>query len=190
VKLHNYLLAFFVIFFLSGCSNYTYNNRNFQSADAALSAHENDIALYTTQIAQSTVKISGKALVITPTKKTTEALGITSKNSPPPAFIDYLGRYMEREYLAFSEYLKASNAFDDVVSQVVDHPAVYAKNAFNDYAATVYLHMLSPTQVSWYLITPNTDEPQQINIDNLANTGPERINSWVKDIVSKTGGKQ
>lgn len=190
MKTHHYLSAFFVIFFLSGCYTYTYNNKNFQSADAALSAHENDLALYTTQITESTVKISGKALVVTPTKKTTEALGITTKNSPPPKLIDYLGRYQERDYLAFSEYLKASNAFDDVVLKVVAHPVVYAKDAVNDYAATIYLRMLSPTQISWYMITPNTGEPQQINFDNLANTGSERINSWVKDIVSKAGGMQ
>lgn len=185
MKIRNCLSLASVLFLLTGCITFTYNNQSYRSAEAALAAHDNDLAAYKNQINESTIKIPGTALVVTPTKKTTKALGITTKNSPPPEIIDYLGEYLEKDFSTFAEFLRESQVFDEVVLRIVDFPPVYAKDKINDYAAVIYLHMISPSQKSWYLINSRNEYPQQINFDNLSNTGSERINSWIKDLTSK-----
>jgi hypothetical protein len=72
---------------------------------------------------------AGKAVVITPSKSTCEALGITRKGAPAHEFIDYLGTEQERGYAYFAKYLDKAQVFSSVDSKIVDHPESAARES-------------------------------------------------------------
>jgi len=127
--------------------------------------------------------ISGTAIVITPSKETCEALGVTKSGAPRQEFIDYAATNEQYEFANFYKYLEKSKAFSRVESRIVDHPLLEARNVSASYVATIYLHMVSPSQVGWYMLTPGAKEPKQINFDATAAPGAPKINSWIKSIV-------
>ena len=57
-----------------------------------------------------------------------------------------------------------------------------ARQTADKYVATIYLQMLSPTQVGWYLQKPDGSAPVEIHLIVALNGAP-KINSWVRNIV-------
>jgi hypothetical protein len=166
-----------------GCASYTYNNKTYSSAGAALGAQSAFLQSIEDSIQSQGTMIPGRAIVITPSKATCVALGVVRKASPPPEFVDYAAESAFRDYAAFPGYLRKARAFSEVEAKVSDQPMLEAKKLQKDYAATIYLHMLSPSQVGWYLLTPGADEPKQINFDATSEGGAPRVSSWIRDVM-------
>ena len=170
---------------LTGCATttYTFDNKHYKNSAVALAAHDKYLGDLLNNISVLPVQISGTAIVITPSKDTCEALGIAWKGRPNKAVKNYLGTFEESDYAYFSKYLEKSRGFTHVESMIVDYPQVEARKATGNYVAIIYLHMISPTQVGWFLLTPGSSSPKQISFDQLAEPGVTRIDSWVNEIV-------
>jgi hypothetical protein len=174
---------------LGGCGNtYTFNNQSYSSSEAALTAH----AKYLEDIEADIVPIdnqpNGTAVIITPSKKTCEALGITRTGHPKEELVTYLGEYLEDDYAYFGNFLIKGNVFKSVEHEITDFPQQRARALNNKYSATIYLELLSPTQSSWRIIIPPESKSEQINMDGSAKPGAPQIQSWINDIHTKVSG--
>jgi len=168
---------------LSGCAHtYTFNNQTFSSPTDALTAHKQYLETIENELTPYKATPKGKAVIITPSKKTCEALGIKRTGQPAQELIDYLGKFQEEDYHFFYRFLLKSNLFISVDSLVEDFPVQATNRVKNNYDIIIYLDMRSPTQISWMLIYPPNNKPQQINTDKLAKTGTPKIKSWLDDI--------
>ena len=174
----------------AGCTTtFTYNGASYRSADAALAGQREHLKQVLSQITPAATTIPGAALVIVPTPQTLEALGITRKGSPPKEIIDFLVSSMGVDYGQFPEYLRAAKIFRSIDYRAVDPTALEARQVASNYAATIYLQLLSPTQVAWFLLKPDGGPPTEIHFDGTAASGAPRINSWlqrVAEIMSKS----
>ena len=168
---------------LAGCATYSYNNEKFSTASEALSAQGKYLGSVANGISAEPTSISGTVVVITPSKDTCAALGVVRRNSPPLEFVDYVAATLANYFAAFATFLERSRAFTGVEGRVVDQPLLEARQVSANYVATIYLQMLSPTQVGWYLLTPDAKEPRQINFDATAAEGLPKVTSWVRSIV-------
>ncbi|MBK7414936.1 MAG: hypothetical protein IPJ38_07235 [Dechloromonas sp.] len=121
-----------------------------------------------------------KIIVISPSKSTTEALGINKigGTSLPKDSSDYLGQIMENDYQLNGRALKKSKAFTEVDLKIADYPLKEARVLVENHSAVIYLNMLSPTQVGWYMLKSNNEAPVQINYNAIAK-GSKRIDSWI-----------
>lgn len=172
--------------FLSGCATtYSFNNQTYKSADTAIQAHQDFLNSILPQIKPvvETAKIK-KVLIVTPTKATCEKLGITKTGSPKREILDYLGTYLKNDFAFHQKFLEKSNMFEVIEHEYAEIPRNAAKNKVGEYDFVVYLDMISPQQISWY-ITSAEGSDKQINIDNMAPVGSARIQSWLSDINSK-----
>lgn len=184
--MHRVLVIVVACILSAACSTYSYNNQTYKSASAALEGQREFQQAIVSKMTASAVRISGRALVITPSKSTCAALGIVKKGAPKQEIIDYVSTNLEREYAYFAKYLEKSQLFSGVDSRVVDHPQADARALAKDYAATIYLAMTSPSQAGWFMLVPGSDQPIQINFDSLSEPGAPRIRSWVAAIASNT----
>ena len=181
-KLKN-LFVIILLIILFGCAHqYTFNSKSYTSANDALNAHREYLQEIQNEIISNDTTPKGNAIIITPSKNTCEALGITRKGSPTEDMINYLGTYLEEDYAFFSKYLVKSNLFMTVNHVINDFPAQYANNVKNEYSATIYLDMKSPTQTSWFIMVSPENTPKQIHFDNMAKNGTLKIQSWIYDI--------
>lgn len=169
-----------------GCSTirYTYNGKNYGSSEEALAAHAKDIDGIVSEVAVRKDPINAKVLIVTPNSTTTSSIGINRKGTPAQPIIDFLGIYMERDFAARSKALQKSNAFTTVDARIAEFPVKEARASLDNYAAVVYLNMISPTQVGWYLLKSQDAPPVQINTDAMAK-GAQRTESWIDSIVSE-----
>jgi hypothetical protein len=99
--------------------------------------------------------------------------------------VDFLGTVLERDFSHFGQVLDRSQLFSGVDTRVVDHPQADAKTPSmrSGYIATIYLALISPSQVGWYMLRPGADQPAQIDFDHMAAAGAPRLNSWVAAIA-------
>ena len=134
----------------------------------------------------SSVSLKISAIVVTPSKETCEALGITRKGHPQKEIIDYLGNHLESEYAYFAKYLKKRNLFAKVDSVIVDFPKVYSQKVQSKYDAVIYLHQVSPGNAGWYLLVGSNNQPKSIYMDPIADTGHKRVESWLSNIENIT----
>ena len=182
-RFKTFLITFYVFAFLTGCTQYyTFNNKSFSSPENALRAHKEYLNEIQNDIKPISSTIMGDAIIITPSKKTCEALGITRKGSPTKEMTDYLGTYLEEEYSFFSNYLLKSNLFTNVNHVIDDFPHQYANQVKTNYSATIYLDMKSPTQISWFIMVSPENTPKQLHFDKMADSGASKIQSWIYDI--------
>lgn len=179
------VVVFFFLVTLGACSGnqFSYNAQKYPSARVAYDAQYVHIDSIAKDIRAVPQRISGDAVVITPSRTTIEALGMTRTGSPKRQFVEYVAVTTERDYESFSRYLDASGAFSTVDSMVVDFPQKDAREVRARYAATIYLHMKSPTQIGWFLLTPTSKSPKPISFDSLSAFGSARIDSWVQSII-------
>ena len=186
VKSINLLIAGSVIFMLGCGTQYTFNNQSYTKPSEALAAHSNFSTNIETGIKPITDSpIASSVMVVTPSKETCQKLGITKTGSPSKEMMDYLGEYLKSDFAYFNKYIQKSELFTSVEHKIVDFPAKFVKDLDKKYDAVVYLDMVSPSQASWYLLSSNSDKPQQINFDNIAAPGLPKVNSWLMDIKSK-----
>jgi len=169
--------------FLSGCTTtkYTFNNENYSSSADALSAHRSFLDKMLSELKVREKSIDKKVLVVTPNKSTIEAVGIKRTGTPKQEVIDFLAQHSETDFRFFYQALQKSKLFSQVESRLAEHVLKDARQEVDNYAAVVYLHLVSPTQVGWYMLKPGEDKPVQINIDALAK-GTQRIESWVDGV--------
>ncbi len=187
MKLRHGLLCALLLL-LGGCVTYTYNGGSYHSADEALAAQQqfNDQTLaHVTRLKHAD---PGTALVILPSRSTIEANGVTRTGTPDHKVIDYVVTLLSNDYSYFPRYLEASGAFAKVENRVVDYPLREAHDAQGKYAAVVYLHMISPQQVGWFVLKPGAQAPTAVNFDTMAQAGAPRIDSWVKGVVEAGKG--
>lgn len=171
------------IVLLNGCANnYTFNNNSYTSPESALSAHKEFLQEIEKNINSVSSTPKGNAVIITPSKKTCEALGIKRTGQPTEDMIDYLGKNLEQDFGFFSKFLIKSNIFKSVTPIVDDFPLQYANKVKSDYSATIYLDMKSPSQISWYIMVSPENIPKQLNIDKMAENGAPKIQSWIVDV--------
>ena len=185
VKFNKSSIFFVIILYISlfGCAHqYTFNNKSYSSADDALKAHMEYLEEIQNGLVSNSSNPKKNAIIITPSKNTCEALGITRKGSPTKDMINYLGTYLEEDYAYFSKYLLKSNIFRIVNHVIDDFPPQYANKVKNEYFATIYLDIKSPSQTSWFIMVSPENAPKQIHIDNMAKNGTLRIQSWLDDI--------
>ena len=183
-KLSNLFLAVSLLF-LFGCgTQYNFNNRSYKKPELALQAHEEYLKKIEAELEPTKSQPSGKAIIITPSKKTSEALGITRTGHPDEKMINYLGQYLTNDYSYFTNFLKKGNLFESVEHIVDDFPKSYANKVKGDYRATIYLDMKSPTQISWMIMTNPEGKAEQIVLDSMAENGAPKIQSWLSDISS------
>jgi len=169
-----------LILLLSGCGNtYTFNNKVYGTPEDALAAHKEFLVDVQNELKPYETPSAGKAVIITPSKKTCAALGVTRKGQPAQELVDYIGQDLSLDYAFFSNFLRTSNLFTTVDSIVVDYPLQAVNKVKNDYDVIIYLNIQSPTQIGWFLITPQDNKPRAINMDNLAKNGAPKIQSWL-----------
>lgn len=169
---------------LSGCASFTYNNEKFSSASAAYAAQKTRLESVKDNIAVVSPTIAGTLLVITPSKATIEAVGITRRGSPSQELVDYVAQITATDAEYMAKHIAASKAFASVEGRVSDYPLKEARKESGRYTAVMYLHMLSPAQVGWYLMKSNGDDPIQINSDATAEAGAPKINSLIRNAVA------
>jgi hypothetical protein len=191
VKFQRLGICFFAVVavLLSGCGHqYTFNNNSYSSPDSALGAHRE----YLKEIERDIESVSsiprGNAVIITPSKNTCEALGITRKGHPTEDMINYLGQYLEEDYAFFSNFLVKSNIFSSVEHVINDYPLQYANKVKSNYSATIYLDMKSPSQISWFILIAPENLPVQLHFDKMADNGAPKIISWINDIKNHFHG--
>jgi hypothetical protein len=186
------LLVLVVAATLSGCSAYTYNDARYGSQQAAFAAQAVDMEAAVQGIEIQPRTIDGTALVLIPSRRTIEATSLTKTGTPAKALITYIVSLLAADYGNMSRCLAASRAFSNVESRVVDFPVREARDSADEYAATIYLQTLTPTQGGWLLLRPGLEIPAQVHMDTIAAPGAPRINSWIADIVKKyhAGAKQ
>jgi len=176
---------------LSGCGNtYTYNGKSYSSAEAAHTGHIEHLKALEADIVSVEENPSGSAVIITPSQKTCEALGVSRKGLPPEDIVQYVGKYLEDDYSFFRNYLNRGNIFKSVAYEINDFPRQRAREISKDYDATIYLDMQSASQVSWVFMAPPKNEPELIHIDSKAGAGAPKIQSWVNNVHSKTTGEE
>lgn len=168
--------------YLTGCAtSYSYDNQTYKTADDALAAQQTNF-----QILEKSVEVIGsenfdKVLVLTPSQETSGALGVTKTGAPKKEAIDYVSSILSRDYAKFSDYVRKSQISKFTEGKVVDYPKTESTKYVEQYDAVIYLHMLSPSQVSWYILTKG-NEPRVISMDPMAKNGKEKIASWLKAI--------
>lgn len=170
------------LFLLTGCATtYTYDNQPYSSAEKALAAQqalfrsiEESVDVFETEKFQ-------KVLFLTPSKETCEALGITKTGAPKKGILDYISSVLTRDYEKFGDYFRKSKLSNVTNSKVVDYPKAESRQYVDQYDAVIYLHMLSPSQISWYIVAKN-EEPTIISMDPMAKNANEKIASWLNAI--------
>jgi hypothetical protein len=184
MKIITLFLGIVIALSLSGCNSYRFNNQNYSNASDALAAHSKYLEETKQNISIRKATIPGKVMVITPTKETCEAVGITRTGTPKKELTAYLGEFMESDYAYFSKFLSASRAFSNVESRIADYPIKDAHALSGKYSAIIYLHILSPSQIGWYVLKSGSHQPIQINIDAKAAPGAPKIDSWIDNIIA------
>ena len=175
---------------LSGCGHqYTFNNNSYSSPESALNAHNEYLKKIEKDLKSVSSTPKGNAVIITPSKKTCEALGIKRKGHPTEDMINYLGKFLEEDYAFFSNFLIKSNLFTSVEHIIDDYPLQYVNKVKNNYSATIYLNMRSPSQISWFILVPPKNKPKQLNFDKMADNGAPKIQSWLNDIKNYLQGE-
>jgi len=177
------LLLALSLIVITGCgTKYSFNNQTYKKPEQALQAHKDYLNKIESELKVSDSKPTGKVLIVTPSKKTAESLGITRTGQPGKEIIDYLGSYLENDYSHFSRFLTKSNLFETVEPVIDDFPKNYANKKKGDYDATIYLDMKSPTQISWFVMFSPEHEAKPIVIDSMAEQGSPKIQSWIDNI--------
>lgn len=171
---------------LSGCGNtYSYNGKSYSSAEDAHAGHIEYLRSIEAGIVPVAGNPSGRALLVTPSQKTCEALGVTRKGHAEGEIVQYIGKSLEDDYSFFLNFLNKGNVFKTVTGEISDFPRQRAREASKEYDATIYLDMQSASQVSWVLISPPDNKPKQINMDSMAAPGAPKIQSWINDVHNK-----
>lgn len=175
-----------VLALLAACASnyYSYLGVKHKTPERALAAQAEYLEGIERDITRLPAPVGNSALVLTPSMSTIEALGVTRTGSPKQELVDYIATTSLRDYSTFGGYLTASGAFSQLSSRVVDFPQMEAKRERGNFDAVIYLHMKSPSQVSWFIITPNNKTPSPINFDAMSAAGASRIDSWVRSIAS------
>jgi len=192
VKFKRLEIVIFAVFFvlLSGCRHqYTFNNNSYSSPEKALNAHHKYLEKIEKDLKSVSSTPKGNAVIITPSKKTCEALGIKRRGHPTEDMINYLGKYIEEDFAFFSNFLIKSNLFTSVEHIIDDYPLQYVNKVKNNYFATIYLDMKSPSQISWFILVPPKNKPKQLNFDKMADNGAPKIQSWLNGIKNYLQGK-
>lgn len=184
-------LVFFglIAVLLSGCvTHYSYDNISYASPKEALDAHSVALEKIVSDLKPINSNPNGNAVIVTPSKTTCEALGVTRKGAPSQDLINYIGSSLEMDFAFFSKFLVKSNLFNSVNPVIDEFPLQYVNKVKNDYSATIYLDMKSQEQIGWFVIIPPDNVPKQINFDKMAEKGAPKIQSWLNDIKSKLDG--
>lgn len=170
---------------LGGCASirYTFNNENYNSGADALAAQTIYIDKLLADVKVRDKSINAKVLVISPNQVTIEALGIKRTGTPKQEIIDYIKESSEKDFQSFGRALKKSMAFTQVELKVSEHPLKDARQEAGRYAAVVYLHLVSPTQMGWYMIKGEDGQPTNFSADPITK-GAERSESWIDNAVS------
>jgi hypothetical protein len=180
------LLLISFLFLITGCATtYTYDNQQFSSAEKALAAQQTLFTSIEENINVFDKEKFQKILLLTPSKETCEALGITKTGAPKKEILDYISSVLTRDYAKFGDYLRKSKLSNVTNSKIVDYPKTESRQYVNQYDAVIYLHMLSPSQISWYLVTKDM-EPTIISMDPMAKDVNEKIASWLNAINTST----
>lgn len=178
-----------LILMLCSCVRYTFNNNTYNAPEPALAAHQEYMATIENQIEPLAEASDKNLLVVTPSKKTCEAQGISRKGHPKPEQIDYLGRYLEAEYAHFAEYMRKRNLFKTVNTAKSDFPKAEAREMAAEYQAVLYLHQAGPGRAAWYLMTEPQYEEIQIHFDATAEGGYQKVLSWLNNIQENVEAK-
>jgi hypothetical protein len=191
VKFQRLGICFFAVVavLLSGCGHqYTFNNKSYSSPEGAHDAHREYLKKIESGIKPVSSTPRGNAVIITPSKNTCAALGITRKGHPTEDITNYLGQYLEEDYAFFSNCLVKSNIFSSVEHVIDDYPLQYANKVKSNYSATIYLDMKSTSQVSWFILIAPENLPIQLHFDKMADKGVPKAISWINDINNHFNG--
>lgn len=177
------LAASLVLLSLSGCATmrYTFDGESYRSSADALAAQKDHLDKLLTDIKIRDTTIDAKVMVLTPAPATIEALGIKRTGTPKQELIDYITKFSVADQQLFVDALRKSKLFNQVESRVAEHTLKEARIAEDKYAAVIYFHLVSPTQVGWYLIKAGVDAPVQINSNTTAK-GVPRMESWIDSV--------
>ena len=193
VKINYFIKVFLLVLtipLISGCGvKYTFNNKTYSSAESGLAAQQKFFQEIESKIKPSNKNFAGKAIIITPSKKTCKALGIKRTGHPTEDIINYIANAFVADTSYFGNYIKSNNLFDSIHSVIDDYPKQYANKIKNDYIATIYLHMVSPDQIGWFIMVSPQNIPKQINFDNTADPGYPKIQSWLDNVKNIMEGK-
>lgn len=187
-KTVKFVVLSFLLIFLCSCSTFSYNNKSYSSAEEALLAQKEHLTNIENKISKSDKKFAGKAIVVVPSKKTCDSLGIKRTGAPAAELTDYIAGSLLADYSAFANYIRKRELFDMVELAVDDFCKPYADNVKNDYLAVIYMQLLSPSQAGWFVMIKPDYTPKAINFSSTAEPGYPKIQSWLNDLEEKLSG--
>jgi len=182
MKFIKHLVLLVMLSTIFGCTNFTYNNKTYSSPEDALVAQGKYLSEIETKITPSPKKYDKTALVVTPSRKTCEALGVTSKGHASTELVGYVADTLTNDYRKFSDYIIIRNMFASVSSVIDDFPKVAADDAKNQYDVVVYMNLISPNQAGWFAMVKPDYNPQQINFSTIAEPGAQKVESWLDSL--------
>lgn len=174
--------------FMCSCSTFTYNQKTYSSAEEALLAQKEHLISIENQINRGYKKFDGKAIVVVPSKKTCEALGVVKTGSPSSEFTEFIASSLLADYSKFPDYIRKRNLFDSVELAVDDFTKPYADKVKNSYMAVIYFQLLSPNQAGWFVMNKPDYTPKAINFSSTAGPGYPKVQSWLDDLEEKISG--
>ena len=197
------ITAIIAITFFWGCSRamYLYKDDTYGSSEAALQAQRDDINQMIAEIKPTNNPLGAKALVVLPSKKLIErkALKITDSgllvvDFPPPGsgaygsarhdIMEHSITATEFNFDAKTEMLKRRKIFDEISVTKSDQPETVTSS---DYNIVIYLKLMAPDQMQWYIRTSLTDKPFPIYSDQSLR-GVQQNLSWL-DYLEKTAAE-
>ncbi len=179
--------VFFIIvgLLLSGCgtTQYLVDNKSYTSSESALDALRIKLKAIENELQPIGSTPTEKAVIITPSKQACK-VGLSTQGRLTEEHISYLLNSCKEDYASFSNFLEKSNLFASVEHVIDDHPSQYANKVNNDYSATIYLDIKSPSLVSWFISLPSENTPKPLNMDKMAENETQKIQSWLSDVKS------
>lgn len=177
------------IIFLYGCisqSVYGYKGAQYASSEAALQAQRDDINQMIAEIKPTNNPLSGKALVVLPSRRLIESKAIKLlTGSLSRHWIEHLLTAVELENDARAEALKRRKIFEEIAVTKSDQPETVTSPNYN---FIIYLKLMSPDQMQWYLKTSSTNKSFPIYSDQSL-PGMQQIFFWL-DYIEKTAAEQ
>ncbi len=164
---------------LSGCATtYKYENHEYTSAEAALSAVRRDMQSQLASI-QPGVPLAASADIYIPDRQRIAARGVVTTGAVRPGVIEYVTEVLFLGFEVVADSLDRARVFERLNISVSSDPAYAAGASQSDYA--IWLDLRDPSTAQWYLSRRGSGAKTPMPMD----TGVERSRrgaAWTRQV--------